>query len=115
MLRSICTRWLGPTNHNGSRVKAIGRKRESDMPALTLTDSWDYGHSVEENHARVAKLLAAKLGWSGLYVGGSTDDGFAFVNMGGDIIPSSFAGHTLARHPLGIENRDWFYLAQVAR
>lgn len=79
MFRAIQTRYLGPTNTQGSRVKAIARKREGDMPELSLTDNWDHGSSVEENHARVAKLLAARMAWTGVYVGGANDDGFCFV------------------------------------
>lgn len=100
MLRAISTRYFGPTNSRGSRIKAIARKREHDMPELSLTDNWDYGASIDENHCRVAKLLAAKLEWSGLYIGGSTDDGLVFVNAGN--------GSEVAPPFNGKANRDYF-------
>lgn len=104
MLRAISTKYLGPTNTNGSRVKAIARKREGNLPALALTDSWDHSGSIEDNHARVAKLLAVKMEWSGLYIGGGTDDGYTFVNSGlsSDMLEDD------GLRALGVADRDWF-------
>lgn len=87
MLVAIQTKYFGPTNFKGSRVKAIARRRDTGafpMRELSLTDSWDHGSTAEENHARVAKLLATKLDWSGTFVGGSLDgsSGYVFVNTG---------------------------------
>lgn len=100
MLRAISTKFLNPTNKLGSRVKAIARKRDGDMPEISFTDHWDHGGSIEENHCRVAKLLAAKMKWPGLYIGGGTDEGFCFVNAGNDAEPSEFA----------ISDRDTFFI-----
>lgn len=87
MLTAIETKYIGPTNFRGSRIKAIARRRNTNptfpMRELSLIDSWDYSASAEENHARVAKLLAVKLKWAGRYVGGSLDGaGYVFVNTG---------------------------------
>ena len=56
--QTIFTKWLGPTNHKGSRVKAY-------CDAGQVTVSWEYGSSVEENHKHAARTLAEKLGWYG--------------------------------------------------
>lgn len=79
MSMAITTRYHGPTNTRGSRIKALARKAETwgdtHHKEMSLTDSWDHAHSIEENHARVAKLLATKLGWAGVYVAGALPDG----------------------------------------
>lgn len=101
MRAAITTHFHGPTNSRGSRVKAIGKKRESysdgtSFPELGITDSWDHSHGIEENHCRVAQLCAAKLKWVGVWVGGGTGDGFAFVNIAdGDLATIARAVHAL--------------------
>lgn len=74
MSMAITTRYIGPSNTRGSRVKATARKAENwgdkRMPEMALTDSWDDAHSSEENHCRVAHLCAVKFQCSGVYVMG---------------------------------------------
>jgi hypothetical protein len=115
MRQGITTKFFGPTNTKGSRIKAIARKRDKWGGEMSLIEPRNYGLETPDDHARVAKLLAAKLGWSGLYICGGkpADDGYMFVNAG-DITPTMIAGHTLAKHPLGNEDRDWFYLPPKA-
>lgn len=76
MRQAIVTKWFGPTNARGSRIKATA-------DAGSKTVSWDFALSVEQNHERAAAALATKLGWSdyGRYVGGSLpgDKGHVFV------------------------------------
>lgn len=105
MRMTINTKWLGPTNHKGSRVKAT-----DTWTGKCLIDSWDHATGVNENHCRVAKIHAASMGWTGLFVAGDAKDGNSYIGLPPGISPSSFAGHTLDRHPLGVEGRDWFYL-----
>lgn len=106
MLVAIQTKYLGPTNHRGSRVKAIARRRDTGafpMRELALTDSWDHGSNAEDNHARVAKLLAVQSGWSGTFVGGALDgSGYVFVNIGRAALATSY----LTR------DRDYFMVEQ---
>ena len=127
MRKAIETKWFGPTISKGSRIKATARRAKAgyrvdgsdpyyvpSVPALDLTDAWDYGSGVEENHARVAKLLAAKLGWNGLYIGGATHEGFAFVSL--NVGPDTDLQIHLSNLGSLKEDRDWFYLApQVAK
>lgn len=43
MFQAITTRFLGPTNFRGSRVKAT-----ADAGSVTL--SWDYALGIDQNH-----------------------------------------------------------------
>ena len=75
MRQAIQTKFIGPTNTKGSRVKAW-----ADAGALTL--SWNHRHNPEQNHKLAAETLARKLGWSGVWNGGSApgdSSGYVFV------------------------------------
>ena len=56
MRQAIVTKFMGPTDHRGARVKAR-------CEAGTLTISWDDAQGVEENHSLAAWALANKFGW----------------------------------------------------
>jgi hypothetical protein len=73
MRQSIETKYLGPTNSRGSRVKAAA----SGGASITLP--WAYDVGSEQNHKRAAEALCRKLGWNGTYSGGSTKGGYVFV------------------------------------
>lgn len=68
MRQAITTRYLGPTDHRGSRVKA-------SCQALSVTQSWDDALSVDANHLAAAKSLATKLRWLGEWHGAALPDG----------------------------------------
>jgi hypothetical protein len=71
--QSIETRYIGPTNHRGSRIIATipgGHK---------LTRHWDYELSINANHYAAAEALRAKLDWPSIKAGGSTAKGYAFL------------------------------------
>lgn len=81
MRQSISTRYIGPTNYRGSRVKA----RSSS--GLSLTLSWDEALDTNANHTKAAEALAVKLKWSGRWVGGDASQltrGNVYVNDDGD-------------------------------
>lgn len=73
MKQAIETKVLGPTNHRGSRVKAMAGG------VLSVTVAWDYSVSPEVNHECAAKLLCEKYNWSTNLIGGATAKGFVFV------------------------------------
>lgn len=77
MRQAIETKWLGPTNYRGARVKASAQ-------AGSITLPWDHTKDVADNHIAAAQALAAKYGWEGSYVGGAKadDTGYAFVCLG---------------------------------
>jgi hypothetical protein len=75
--QAIVTKFLGPTDTRGSRVKAT-------CEAGSLTLGWDHSLNSEANHRRAAEALCAKLGWTGefygkLHQGGLPGSGYAFV------------------------------------
>lgn len=119
MRQGIATRYMGPTNSSGSRVKAVARKAKSYSdgsrePAMQLTDHWDHASNSETNHTRVAQLLAAKLGWSGLWIGGGTPDesGYQFVCVPWDSGTGMIeAERKRVAATFGHEGVDWFYVA----
>lgn len=63
MFQAIVTKFIGPTNSRGSRVKATAA-------AGSVTLSWDYSLNHEANHDAAAKALADKFGWKGQWHGG---------------------------------------------
>lgn len=72
MRQAIVTKYLGPTNHRGSRVKATAQ-------AGSITVSWDHALSVEDNHKAAARALVTRWGWDGDWHGGATPDGGGYV------------------------------------
>src|SRR5690349_14549112 len=73
MRQAIETKFIGPTNHRGARVKATAE-------AGSVTVPWNHTIGIEGNHIAAAKALATKLDWSGYWVGGGLPgSGFAFV------------------------------------
>lgn len=83
-MQAIITKYLGPTNHHGARVKAI-------CDAGMLTVPWDYGAGTPENHERAANALRRKLDdangggsiWSGRWAYGRLPTGdYAHVYRG---------------------------------
>lgn len=74
--QAITTRYLGPTNHHGARIKATAQ-------AGSVTVPYDHELNPEGAHAKAAMALADKWGWGGRWVGGATATGYAFVDVGG--------------------------------
>jgi hypothetical protein len=75
MYQAIITKFIGPGNVRGSRVKATAE-------AGSITLEWDDALNSPQNHAAAAKALAARLEWYGEWHGGGTKDGYCFVLTG---------------------------------
>ena len=73
--QAITTRYIGPSNVRGSRVKATAA-------AGSVTLHWDDALNSDANHQAAAVALAAKYGWGGKWFGGSIADGCVFVCIG---------------------------------
>jgi len=71
-MKSITTKYIGPSNTKRSRIKAT----DGDN---SVTLSYDDSLSSDENHRVAAKSLCNKLGRFGMYVGGHTKDGMVWV------------------------------------
>jgi hypothetical protein len=67
-IQAIVTKFLGPTNFRGSRVKATAS-------AGSVTIEWDHALNPDGNHRAAAEALCRKLGWSGRYVEGGQPEG----------------------------------------
>jgi hypothetical protein len=72
-MQTITTKYINPTNHNGARIKA------TSSGGISMTRSYEYGMSTEENHEEVAMALAERLGWDYDFAVGGTATGYVFV------------------------------------
>ena len=71
--QAIETRYVGPTNHRGSRVIA------TTPGGARMVSAWDYALGIEGNHRAAAEALRAKLDWPELVSGAFTARGYAFA------------------------------------
>jgi hypothetical protein len=55
--QAIQTKYCGPTNSRGSRVRVWCQARTRYIP-------WDHGHNPDENHYQAALALAKELNWN---------------------------------------------------
>lgn len=73
-MQAIQTKYLGPSNSHGSRIKAT-------CQAKSITRARDYHLNGEDDHRRVARELAQEMGWHGHWVQGCLPSGdYAFVS-----------------------------------
>lgn len=73
-MKAILTKFLGPTNNRGARVKAW------DMDGNSVTVSYRYrGGGGEGDHRAAAEALKEKMGWEGDLIAGGVKHGWAFV------------------------------------
>jgi len=77
VLQAITTKYLGPTDYKGSRIKAKSARG-------SLTVHYNDALNTEDNHREAAEALIAKLDWAKLggvwHQGGlPDDDGYCFV------------------------------------
>ena len=74
-MQAIVTRYLGPTNHRGARIKAT-------CNACSVTISYPHELNPPEAHRAAAEALMLKMGWHAtLYCGGLPNGGYAFVQV----------------------------------
>jgi len=71
-MKAILTKYLGPTNFKGARIKAY------DGDGNSITISFDYGLNSEDRHKKAAVALCEKMDWSADLVGGGIKNGYAF-------------------------------------
>ena len=96
-MQAIETKYLGPTNHKGARIKATAQAR-------SVTVSWDYSANTERSHDAGALALIRKLGWFGTWVRGWKADGTGCV-----YVCLRRAGHVGFKtpHPLAVSPFDY--------
>lgn len=76
-MQAIQTKYFGPSNVRGSRVKA-------SCAAKTIFLTWEDALNAEANHANAAQELAKQLGWEkdthgGMFGGCLPDETWAWV------------------------------------
>jgi hypothetical protein len=71
---AILTKYLGPTNTRGSRIKAY-----TDRHSITV--SHDYALDGEGVHRKAAQALMDKMGWPNELISGGVAGGYAFVML----------------------------------
>lgn len=78
MRQSITTKYFGPTDRTGSRIKA------TSSGGLSKTVPYDHALDLDNNHKAAAVALCKKQGWTGrIAVGGAakgTGNVFVFVD-----------------------------------
>jgi hypothetical protein len=67
-MQTITTKYLGATNHRGSRIKA------TTSSGISKTVSYDDELNAIPNHKRAVHKLNEQLNWSGEMVQGSPND-----------------------------------------
>jgi len=74
-MKAIITKFCGPTNTRGARVKATAEGVKS------VSISYPYELSGEAVHRAAADALCCRYGWTGKLAGGGLPDGngYAFV------------------------------------
>jgi hypothetical protein len=71
--QAITTKYLGPTNYRGARIKAYTES------GISLTISYPYELNPEEGHLQAADKLKTQLGWEGKLIQGAIKTGYVFV------------------------------------
>ena len=71
-MKAIRTKYLGPTNTKGSRIRAS----DEDGNSITIGAHRLSGEAV---HRAAAEALCAEMNWEGAMVAGSLEDGYVFV------------------------------------
>jgi hypothetical protein len=87
--QAIQTKFLGPTNSRGSRVKAFA------APG-SVTISWDHRLNPEQNHRAAAEMFANRMSWTGQWIAGTLPSGdmvFTLVELSD---PPAFRVHDVS-------------------
>lgn len=72
-MQTIETKYIGPTNHRGARIKATATHGAS------VTVPYPHELSESDRHSLAARKLAAKLNWTGDMIGGWTARGMVWT------------------------------------
>ena len=72
-MKAIETRYLGPTDHRGSRIVA------SDSDGNRVTIGYKSELDSDQNHKAAAVALCDKMGWKGDLAGGWVKRGMVWV------------------------------------
>lgn len=99
MRQAIVTKFIGPTDHRGSRVKATAA-------AGSITVNWSYNLNTDQNHTHAARKLVEKLGWTR-----ENAEGYAGIWKGGGLPDESGNVYVFAEASERIEMTDYSFNA----
>lgn len=77
MRQAIVTKFFGPTNSKGSRIKA-------SCEAGSIWFEYNHRYNSDQNHMLAVLSLLRKLGWKGWWTVGGTPTGCVAVDHSGD-------------------------------
>lgn len=78
MSQTIITYYLSPTNHRGSRIKAV------TASGISVVLPWDHSCDIDTNHFMAFSSLCSKMRWFGSFVCGALKNGeMVWVNESG--------------------------------
>lgn len=83
--QAISTKFLGPANCRGSRIKATAQ-------AGSITVSFDHSLSSADAHAKAAQALIEKFGWDSsdwVSAGHPSGSGYVFVPLTHEVTPAA--------------------------
>lgn len=72
--QAIITKYIGPTNNRGARIKAW-------CEAGAITIPFDYALNQEERHCNAVSALLEKLDWGGDWLGSYAGKDMIFVDV----------------------------------
>lgn len=79
-MQSLTTEYFPPNNSRGALIRVC--------PCEGPQDFWieyDETKTLPQNHKSAAQLTLTRIGWRGIFVMGSTNAGFVFVNSSPEI------------------------------
>lgn len=78
---TVRVKYLGPTNHRGSRI-VVGRFDSADGRDPTrITVGWDYSMGMEGNYLAAVGEYLRRMSWPGKWVVSLTDTGAVAVRV----------------------------------
>jgi len=82
-LAGVETKYYGPTNCKGSRIRVRRSDHRQGDPVKWI--SWDYALNSFDNHRFAAVAYIDMMNWHGDYVAAATEKGYTFAR-----VPSAF-------------------------
>ncbi len=89
MFQAMTTKYFGPTNHRGARIRVKAAAKTTFFP-------WDYALNPWDNHAEAMRQFAEKRHWSPDFIMGSLPCG-GYVGVYADIPGIQLRADTLTR------------------
>lgn len=99
MFQAIETKFYGPTNSRGARIRAAAQASKK---------FYDFDYGADDPHTFAAQQFAEDMGWSGTWVGGGNADGTGSAYVRLPVAAADGENLDIAR-----EGCDWFRIIEV--